>query len=248
MGPSHKVSFGRPEHLLRVLSESRAPLRVLVADCLHSMDGTYPPVSLLEEVVAGGTALYLDEAHSAGLGPGGLGWLAQHPRLKGESVGALFGCGKALGLSGGLVGTSGVFARRLCQKASALKYTTGPSPLLVALLGETLRLVGGEWGDRARKRLQKRLDLWDQAVSAHVPGGCAWLGDPGSPVRSLVAGDPVRALVAAERLRDEGFDVVAMRPPAVPRGTSRLRFCLRASTPFWAIKTLSSALVRSLGS
>jgi 8-amino-7-oxononanoate synthase len=44
----------------------------------------------------------------------------------------------------------------------------------------------------------------------------------------LVRGEPEEALAASRLLEDEGFLVVAIRPPTVPEGTARLRFSFAA--------------------
>jgi len=44
----------------------------------------------------------------------------------------------------------------------------------------------------------------------------------------VVLGDEARAVDASRALRDRGFYVRAIRPPTVPRGTSRLRVALTA--------------------
>jgi 8-amino-7-oxononanoate synthase len=49
-----------------------------------------------------------------------------------------------------------------------------------------------------------------------------------SPIFPVVLGSEGRALAAAAGLRERGFYVRAIRPPTVPRGTSRLRVALSA--------------------
>ena len=47
----------------------------------------------------------------------------------------------------------------------------------------------------------------------------------------LVLGEAEAALAASRLLEDEGFLVIAIRPPTVPAGTARLRFTFTASIP-----------------
>jgi 8-amino-7-oxononanoate synthase len=62
--------------------------------------------------------------------------------------------------------------------------------------------------------------------------GLEWLGfsmrGVVAPIFPVVLGDEARALDASRRLRARGFFVRAIRPPTVPRGTSRLRVSLTA--------------------
>lgn len=52
--------------------------------------------------------------------------------------------------------------------------------------------------------------------------GRGW-GLEDSPIIPVLLGEADRALAAAERLREAGLMVVAVRPPTVPQGSSRLR-------------------------
>ena len=49
-----------------------------------------------------------------------------------------------------------------------------------------------------------------------------------APIFPVVLGTEERALAASRALRARGFFVRAIRPPTVPRGTSRLRVALTA--------------------
>ena len=52
-----------------------------------------------------------------------------------------------------------------------------------------------------------------------------------SAIVPVIVGEADAALAASELLRDEGFLVVAIRPPTVPAGTARLRFAFTAQHP-----------------
>jgi 8-amino-7-oxononanoate synthase len=49
-----------------------------------------------------------------------------------------------------------------------------------------------------------------------------------SVIVPVIVGDAAAALAASDLLRDNGFLVVAIRPPTVPAGTARLRFAFTA--------------------
>ena len=70
----------------------------------------------------------------------------------------------------------------------------------------------------------QRFDATPEAQSAIVP---------------VIVGETHAALAASEVLRDEGFLVVAIRPPTVPAGTARLRFAFTALHPDAEIERLT---------
>jgi 8-amino-7-oxononanoate synthase len=67
-----------------------------------------------------------------------------------------------------------------------------------------------------------------------------------SAIVPIIVGDPQKALWAAGALEDEGFLVIAIRPPTVPKGTSRLRFTFSAAHADADIARLAEAL-RKIG-
>ena len=73
----------------------------------------------------------------------------------------------------------------------------------------------------------------------------AGLPEPASPIVPVVIGEAGTALAASRMLEDEGFLVVAIRPPTVPDGTARLRltFTARIPTPRSSASPKSSARV-----
>jgi 8-amino-7-oxononanoate synthase len=59
----------------------------------------------------------------------------------------------------------------------------------------------------------------------------------------IVIGSATAALAASRRLEQDGFLVVAIRPPTVPDGTARLRLAFTAGHPDAEIERLAD-LVR----
>jgi 8-amino-7-oxononanoate synthase len=67
-----------------------------------------------------------------------------------------------------------------------------------------------------------------------------------SPIVPIVLGEADRALAAARTLEDQGFLVVAIRPPTVPAGTARLRVAFTAGHTDEAVAELAGAVRRLL--
>jgi 8-amino-7-oxononanoate synthase len=59
----------------------------------------------------------------------------------------------------------------------------------------------------------------------------AGLPQPASPIVPVLLGEAEAALKASRLLEEEGFLVVAIRPPTVPAGTARLRLTFTAQHP-----------------
>lgn len=68
-----------------------------------------------------------------------------------------------------------------------------------------------------------------------------------TPIKPFVIGESELALQVANACRQNGIWVTAIRPPTVPKGTSRLRITLTANHSTEQVKTLSIALKQALG-
>lgn len=64
-----------------------------------------------------------------------------------------------------------------------------------------------------------------------------------SAIQPVVVGDEQKAIRISQALKEKGFWVVAIRPPTVPPGTSRLRITLSAEHQQLDIDQLLEVLV-----
>lgn len=207
-----------------ILSHGRSPtpnpLTWWVTEALFSMDGDYAdPASMRTHLAAGGY-LYLDEAHSFGLFTLD-GHITGHAGVHGIQPTVLVATlGKSFGCAGAFVAASAIVCRWLRGTARSFVFSTGTSPLLAAQLHRAIDLAEGPDGDLQRQR------LW-----ANVEHLAARLGIPQhrSPIFRLVLGTNTHALELSTRLVERGWHVQAIRPPTVPRGTSRLRITVTSA-------------------
>jgi 8-amino-7-oxononanoate synthase len=207
-----------------LLARTKARRKLVVTDSVFGMDGDAAPLrEIAEACERHGAMLYVDEAHAAGvLGPTGAG-LAEALGV-GERIDAQMGTlGKALGSFGAYVAGSRRLVDLLVSRARTFVFTTALPPAACGAALAALDVLAAE--PARRERLQ--------ALAARMKAGLEQLGFDLSravaPIFPVVLGTEERALAASRALRARGFFVRAIRPPTVPRGTSRLRVALGAA-------------------
>ena len=98
----------------------------------------------------------------------------------------------------------------------------------IRISGKTLVSGDGDW-DRPGDVKAWSTDTWKQHAALKTGGEVLCLAfAPDGKSLYVVVGDAANALAASSLLRDNGFLVVAIRPPTVPAGTARLRFAFTA--------------------
>jgi 8-amino-7-oxononanoate synthase len=208
------------DHLQQLLRQTIGR-KIVVTESVFSMDGDCAPLQALAELcVEHGALLVLDEAHAV-LGPK----LIPVNGLQVLHVGTL---SKTLGALGGFVAGSNRLIELLINRARTFIFTTGLSPADTAAALAALRICESDEGERLRARLRFLIDM----LQPHHP----------SAIVPIVLGEDSAALDAAAQLRERGIHVPAIRPPTVPRGTSRLRVALSAAHTEISVQLLRHAL------
>lgn len=223
------------ERLLLSELRARPQARLLVlCETLYSMEGSTPPLAALASLCARHRVpLLVDEAHALGvLGPGGRG--LAHGIAEVAIVSGTFG--KAFGSGGAFLAGDALVGDWLLQSSGAFRYTTALAPPLAAGALAALRRIQADPG--AASALLERCSRWRDALEA-----AGWPRPPGEgPILSVPLGEDAAALAAQERLEAAGLLALAIRPPTVPEGTSRLRLVLRAGLPSGTLEKLLVAL------
>jgi len=207
--------------------------RALIAtDGVFSMDGDLAPLAALSQLASRFDAWLLsDDAHGLGVVGGGRGSsFADGACEVPLQMGTL---SKAVGAYGGYLCASRAVIDLIQTRARTFIYSTGLPPPVVAAAIASLDVIAREPAYaalplRKAKEFARALNL-PEAQSAIVP---------------VIVGEADAALAASALLRDEGFLVVAIRPPTVPVGTARLRFAFTARHPDAEIARLAD-VVRS---
>ena len=211
----------------------------IAVESMYSMDGDGPNFEELDELADRREAiLVIDEAHSTGvLGPAGRGRAAF---LEGKgNVVTVHTCGKALGTAGAFVCGSRALNDFLVNRGRAFIFATAPSPLIAAVTRAAIELCVRS--DHRRERLQRLVEF----ASRELDRRCG-LASSGSHIVPIMIGEDQAAADLAARLRTQGYDVRAIRPPTVPAGTARLRIALTLHVDETAIGNLFQLLAAEL--
>ena len=210
----------------------------IAVESLYSMDGDRAPLDDLMTLAHRlGAILLIDEAHATGVfGPDGRGLAAD---LEGrDNVITLRTCGKALGCEGALLCGPRIVRDMLVNRGRGFIFSTAPSPLVAAIVRESLHILADE-----PERRVKLAALIDHAARVLAPYG---VQSAGSQIMPLELVEDERTMRVAAALQASGFDVRGVRPPTVPAGTSRLRISLTLNVDAGQIDALGVALGEAL--
>ncbi|MCZ7641847.1 MAG: 8-amino-7-oxononanoate synthase [Pseudorhodoplanes sp.] len=208
------------DHAAQLLAGNRArhPRAIVATEGVFSMDGDLAPLAELSELAQRHDAwLLTDDAHGIGVVGNGRGSAFAGNRAVDVplQMGTL---SKAIGGYGGYLCASEPVIALMHNRARTFIYTTGLPPSVVATAIAALDIIENEPDYAAlplrKARLFTRLTNLPDAESAIVP---------------VMIGDTDRTLAASRLLEQEGFLVIAIRPPTVPAGTARLRFTFSAA-------------------
>jgi len=208
---------------LRRLLDDAPPqqLQVVLTESIFSMDGDCADLAVLADLKSRRDFfLLLDEAHASGVyGPCGAGYAAEIGLQHIVDAGIVT-FSKAMGLAGGAVCGSRAFCDAIINWGRAYIYSTSIPPALAAAVPVAMQIMHDEPHRQSRLRdLARRARSRLSAAGMTIPPG-------DSPIIPIILGSEAAALDAARRLESQSLLAVPIRPPTVPRGTSRLRLTL----------------------
>jgi len=202
---------------------------LVVTESVFSMDGDIAPLPALRALCDAHDAwLLVDDAH---------GFLldldTEAPaRFAHVVTGTL---SKAAGSYGGTIAGPAPLCALLLSRARPVLFGTSLPPSVVAAALAAMQLAHDDTARRQRPlRLARRL-----CAAANLPA-------PASHIVPVIVGDEREAMQLMERLAADGFLVVAIRPPTVAVGTSRLRIAVSAGHTDDDIDGLAASLVRHM--
>nr|WP_105597396.1 8-amino-7-oxononanoate synthase [Cronobacter sakazakii] len=211
-------------------------LTLVFTEGVFSMDGDSAPLADIAGIAQGGqTLLMVDDAHGVGVqgreGRGSCDVAGIRPDLLLVTFGKAFGAQRR-----------GALVQRADGRLSAANrtpphLTAPPMPAAQACALNAALTVIRE-GDDLRARLARNTARF-RAGAASLP---LTLADSQTAIQPLIVGENSAALTLAEKLRERGCWVTAIRPPTVPAGTARLRLTLSAAHQDDDIDALLEAL------
>ena len=227
------------EALAALLKASTAHTKLVVTDSVFSMDGDIAPLpELLVLCERYGAWLIVDDAHGFGvLGEQGRGSLELFA-LRSPQIICIGTLSKAAGVAGAFVAAHETIIEWLIQRARPYIYSTASPPALAHALLTSLSIIASEEGRERRRQLTERIAQWRQG-----PTLSHWQRmDSLTPIQPVLIGENAETMVVGQRLRERGFWVGSVRPPTVPRGTSRLRVTLSSAHTEAQLAALMAAI------
>ena len=191
---------------------------LMVVDGVYSMDGDIAPLKELGLLAKEFDAwLMNDDAHGIGVIGGGRGsaWAKGATDMVPLQMGTL---SKAVGAYGGYIAADKSVCALLRSRARSLIYTPGLPPATLASAIKALEIIKSDPVRCARPLMLAK--KFCHALNLPIPE---------TPIVPLIIGKEEATLGATSKLAERGFLVWGFRPPTVPAGTSRLRFCFSAT-------------------
>lgn len=193
---------------------------IIVTESVFSMDGDISDLAALSDLADRfGGIFIVDDAHATGvLGPKGMG--LANGQLADLVIGTF---SKGCGGFGAYVACLSRLRDYLINCCPGFIYTTALPPAVVGAIDASLDLIPQM--DAARRNLMGNADRVRQALNA--------MGfDTGVSVTQIIPvliGDTQKTLSLSKWLADRGILALAIRPPTVPDGASRIRISLSAA-------------------
>ena len=212
---------------------------LVVTEGVFSMDGDCAPLADIAEVTRSYDAWFaVDDAHGIGvLGEFG-GGSCELATVKPELLIVTFG--KAFGMSGAAILCDHATGDFLTQFARHHVYSTAIPPAQAYALTHAVSMIQEQsW---RREKLTELNEVYRDGLQ-DLDG----VVETQTSIKPFMIGESELALQVASACRQNGIWVTAIRPPTVPKGTSRLRITLTANHTNEQVRTLSMALKQALG-
>ena len=227
------------EHLKSLLEKNAGKFdrTFIVTESVFSMDGDVADLNYLAQLKTQfpNTYLYVDEAHAIGVyGKNGLG-IAEQANVIAD-IDLLVGTfGKALASMGAYVVCDQILKECLINQMRPLIFSTALPPFNVAwthFIFERLPQFSKE-----RTHLEQLSAFLRQEVEHRTQ-----IMPSQTCIVPYILGENEATLAKAKALQEQGYYCLPIRPPTVPKGTSRIRLSLTADMTMDEVKQFVACL------
>ncbi len=230
------------DHLTAILEEYRDRYEqvLIISETVFSMDGDVADLAKLVELKERyNCLLYLDEAHAVGLyGRQGLGIGEREGLL--DKIDLLVGTfGKACGSIGAFLICSSDIREYLVNHSRSLIFTTALPPVVLSWNLFVMNKIPAM--SEKRIQLQHLASLLRQGLETKglQTGGA-------TNIVPVIIGSAAHTVTAAGYLRERDFLVMPVRPPTVPKNSSRFRLSLTADLQWEQLEMLPELICCAL--
>ncbi len=204
---------------------------MILTEGVFSMDGDIAPQEEISYLKNKYNALFiLDDAHGLGVlgdGTGSTSIFKKNIKVD-VYVGTL---SKSLGSYGGFICGNKSLIEFLVNRCRTQIYTTGLPPAVLAASIRSIKIITS-----SPNLIKKPLE--NAKYFCKIIG----LNKPQSPIVPVIMKEEKKVIGACDLLKKNGFLVGGIRPPTVPKGTSRLRLAFNSSHSKVKIKEIAQLI------
>ena len=235
-----KYQHNNVEDLDKLLNKHRDKYSkcLILTEGVFSMDGDISPQDKISVIKKKYSASFMvDDAHGLGVIGDGTGSNSIFKKNKTDIDIYLGTLSKAEGAYGGFICGKKNLINFIINRCRSLIYTTGLPPSVLASCIKSLSII------KNNKNLTKK-----PLINATFFCKMLDLQKPDSPIVPIIIGEEKKTLSLSKYLYKHGFIVGAIRPPTVPKNTSRLRIAFNSSHTKKQIKDLAVLIKAKLKS
>lgn len=221
----------------KIKENSSIEKKVIITDGVFSMDGDICKLNdLMEICYKFNCYLYIDDAHSTGvLGKTGAG-TCEHFNISDEKI-ILMGTGsKALGCVGGFISSNSLVINYLKNTSKTFIFSTSQTPENAKTLSNAI-IKCTEY--ESQRDYLKKLSIYLRNSIKNI--GYSVI-DGITPIIPLILKDEKLCLIFQKELMNKNIFLTPIRPPSVPKNTSRLRITLCCNHTYEDINYLIDCL------
>ena len=234
--PLKRFKHNDMQHLSSILSKLPQGDQLIVTESIFSMDGDCSPLKEISGLASvNNTSIYVDDAHGIGV----IGDKGEGACSVSQNTFSMLTFGKALATQGAAFTCDQQTHDFLLNFCRDYIYSTAMSPAVAWATIQSIKLAQTEsWRrDNIKELSQTFKNELDSSIS---------LLPTDSSIHAIVVGDDEKAMRISKELKSKGYWLTAIRPPTVPKGTSRLRVTICQNHKLKDIKRLAQEINKAM--